>query len=128
MTRAEDSERSACKPDANAPKPFPNMQPMIACRNTSMAELAQTLQQFAAGYMDHPVVDATGLEGGWDFVMGWTAKNALQAPQESECESDPNQPAGAIAEAADPKHDHCFRGHGEGAWIEAGETKNDPFR
>ena len=28
--------------------------------------------------MDHPVVDATDLEGGWDFTIGWTPENMLR--------------------------------------------------
>jgi uncharacterized protein (TIGR03435 family) len=39
----------------------------------------------ANAYMDHPVVDATGLTGGWNFLMGWTPKALMQptpgAPQ-----------------------------------------------
>src|SRR5262249_6678834 len=38
LARAEESERSGCRPDPNAPRPFPNMGPMISCRNMSMAE------------------------------------------------------------------------------------------
>jgi uncharacterized protein (TIGR03435 family) len=51
---------------------------MVACKNMSMAELADTLERMATAYIDHPVVDATGLEGGFDFTMGWTAKVLLQ--------------------------------------------------
>jgi uncharacterized protein (TIGR03435 family) len=71
---------------------------MISCKNTSMAELAQNLQQMANAYIDHPIVDATGLQGGWDFLVGWTAKAALQpAPGPN-----PSQPSAAVAEASDP--------------------------
>jgi len=96
MTQAEDSERSGCKPDPNAPKPFTNIQAMISCKNTTMADLAQNLQQQANAYIDHPVVDVTGLQGGWNFLIGWTARAALQAPP------NPDQPAGAVAEASIP--------------------------
>ena len=99
LTQADDSERSGCKPDPNAPKPVPNVQVMIACKNTTMAELAQNLQQMANAYIDHPVVDATGLQGGWNFLIGWTPNNgAFQTPQPP----NPNQPPGASAEASDP--------------------------
>jgi uncharacterized protein (TIGR03435 family) len=54
---------------------------MISCKNTTMGELAENVQQMANAYVDHPVVDGTGLEGGWDFVMGWTPKGQLQAQQ-----------------------------------------------
>jgi uncharacterized protein (TIGR03435 family) len=97
LTQADEAERSGCKPDPNAPKPVTNMGPMISCRNTSMAELAQNLARMANAYIDHPIVDATGLEGGWNFLVGWTPKGMLQAPAPN-----PNQPSGAIAEASDP--------------------------
>jgi uncharacterized protein (TIGR03435 family) len=98
LTQADDSERSGCKPDPNAPKPFSNIGTMIGCKNTSMAELAQSLRQMANAYIDHPIVDATGLQGGWNFLIGWTPKNMLQTAQTP----NPNQLAGVIPEAADP--------------------------
>lgn len=99
MTKAEDSERSGCNADPSAPKPFTNIPgPMIACKNTSMADLAESLQQFANAYIDHPIVDGTGLEGGWDFLMGWTPKQMMQA----QAAPNPNQPPGATADASDP--------------------------
>jgi uncharacterized protein (TIGR03435 family) len=92
MTQANESERTGCKPDTSLPKPVTNMGPMIACKNTTMAETAQFLEQQAGAYIDHPIVDATGLQGGWNFAVGWTPRRMLQAVN-------PNQPAG---EASDP--------------------------
>jgi uncharacterized protein (TIGR03435 family) len=97
MTRAEESERSGCAPDASAPKPARNMGPMIRCKNVSMAEMAENLQRMAGAYIDHPVVDATGLEGGWDFLVGWTPKQMLQGQQAPAAGT-----AGAMPEAAEP--------------------------
>jgi uncharacterized protein (TIGR03435 family) len=99
MTQADDSERSGCKPDPNAPVPFTNVGTMLRCKNTSMAELAQNLQQMANAYIDHPIADATGLQGGWDFLIGWTPKAILQPTPQA---PNPNQPPGAIVEATDP--------------------------
>jgi len=65
----------------------------VGIKNVSMGELAQNLQQMAGAYIDHPIVDATGLQGGWDFVMGWTPKAQLQPV--------PN-PNAAAGEASDP--------------------------
>jgi uncharacterized protein (TIGR03435 family) len=79
MTRADDSERVGCKVNPNAPKP-PGVVVMSECKNTSMAELAQTLQLQANAYIDHPIVDDTRLEGGWNFLLGWTSKAQLEAP------------------------------------------------
>jgi uncharacterized protein (TIGR03435 family) len=98
LSQADESERSGCKPDPSAPKPIKSIGVMIGCKNTTMGELAQNLQQFANAYIDHPIVDATGLQGGWNFLVGWTPKVALQGPQAP----NPNQPTGAIDEASDP--------------------------
>jgi uncharacterized protein (TIGR03435 family) len=98
MTRAEDSERTGCRPDPNAPKPATNVSAMLRCTNTSMAELAQNLEQQANAYIDHPVADATGLEGGWDFLIGWTPRAALQ-PQQT---PNGNPGTGTTEQASEP--------------------------
>jgi uncharacterized protein (TIGR03435 family) len=97
LARAEESERSGCGPDTDAPKPVTNMGPMIACKNTTMAELAQNLQQMANAYIDHPIADATGLDGGWNFLVGWTPKQMIQAPQVTGGDA----PAGGPGDASD---------------------------
>ena len=94
MTQAKDSERAGCRPNPNAPKPFASIQTMIECTNTSMAELADNLQRQANAYIDHPVADATGLAGGWNFLVGWTPRAALQVQ--------PPQPGAAAAEVSVP--------------------------
>jgi uncharacterized protein (TIGR03435 family) len=105
MAKADDSERSGCRPDPNAPKPATNIPAMISCKNTSMAELAQTLQQQGGGYFDHPVADATGLEGGWNFLIGWSPRPNPQ--QQPGANPNPNQPA-AAAEPSDPNGISAF--------------------
>lgn len=98
MTQAGDSERSSCKFDPNAPKPFPNVGMVDRCTNRSMDDFVLDLDR-ANGYIDHPVVNATGLPGGWDFLLGWTPTAQLHTPRVP----DPNQPAGApAAEATAP--------------------------
>ncbi len=95
MTQADDSERSGCKPDPNAPRPVANMGPMISCKNLTMAEFAENLQNMANAYIDHPIVDATGLSGGWNLLVGWTPKqNLLTQPK-------PNAD-GSLSAPADP--------------------------
>jgi uncharacterized protein (TIGR03435 family) len=95
--QADDSERSACKPDPNAPKPATNITLMLSCKNTTMAQLAQLLQAGAGAYIDHPVVDATGLSGGWNFLLGWTPRAVLEKAAPN---PDPNSTAPSVA--ADP--------------------------
>jgi uncharacterized protein (TIGR03435 family) len=51
---------------------------MFSGKNFSMQDLARNLERQGGAYVDHPIVDATGLDGGWNFVMGWTPKGQLQ--------------------------------------------------
>jgi uncharacterized protein (TIGR03435 family) len=97
MTQASASERAGCKPDPTAPKPAADVGLMIACKNFSMEDLARDLERRASGYIDHPIVDATGLEGGWDFVMGWSPQGQLQAAAAPA----PNAAPGAVS-STDP--------------------------
>jgi len=93
LTPADESERSGCRPDNSAPKAVPNMGPMIRCKNTSMAELAENLTRMANAYIDHPIVDGTGLQGGWDFLIGWTPRGMLQGANPTGSQAGTMQPA-----------------------------------
>jgi uncharacterized protein (TIGR03435 family) len=97
LTKADPSERSDCRPDPNAPKPLPNMRTMTSCKNITMAEFARNLEQ-VTGFFDHPIVDETGLEGGWDFMMAFFNQNQPRRPAPDQ--ASPNQPS-ALADVPD---------------------------
>jgi len=99
MTQATESERQGCKPDPNAPKPAANIQFMLSCKNYAMADLARDLQQRGGAYLDHPAVDATGLPGGWNFLIGWTPKQQLQSSTAAAANA---AASGSEVAAADP--------------------------
>jgi uncharacterized protein (TIGR03435 family) len=94
LIKADPNERSDCRPDTTAPKPSPSVSVMVNCKNTTMAEFARNLEQ-ATGFFDHPIVDGTGLQGGWNFMIGWSSQRSAQVPN-------PNQAGGATVDAADP--------------------------
>jgi uncharacterized protein (TIGR03435 family) len=54
-------------------------QPWITftCKNLTMAQFAERVHGWAGGYLDHPVVDQTGLKGGYDFAIRWTNRGQL---------------------------------------------------
>jgi uncharacterized protein (TIGR03435 family) len=79
MTRADEAERSLCKPDNNASRPASTPTKAMSCKNTTMEEFAVHLPQWAGLYIDHPIVNGTGLQGGWDFLLGWTPKTMMPA-------------------------------------------------
>jgi len=87
LIKANPSDRMACR---NAPAPSGSIWTFtVVCRNTTMAQLAEDLPAFGAGYIEHPVVDETGLKGGWDFTLNWTPPHLTRAG-ESAAENDPN--------------------------------------
>jgi uncharacterized protein (TIGR03435 family) len=49
----------------------------FTCKNLTMAAFAKRVQQWAGGYLKHPVVDRTNLKGAYDLTLRWTARDAL---------------------------------------------------
>lgn len=52
---------------------------MVNCQNMTMARFAGMLQGLAPGYIHAPVLDATGLEGSWDFTLSFSTAGQLQS-------------------------------------------------
>jgi len=96
LKEADPASRSSCK---GAPGDSTTV-PMIVytCQNTTMAQLAEAMHNFAGGYVNHPAVDMTGLTGGYDFKITWTPAGALMGGGRSGASGDA---AGAGA-AVDP--------------------------
>lgn len=78
---------------------------VYTCTNTTMAELVEKLPTVAGAfqYLDHSVVDATELEGRYNFAFGWTPKQNLPR-------SASQTPPGAAPAAADPGGVTLFEG------------------
>jgi uncharacterized protein (TIGR03435 family) len=89
LVKADPNERSDCRPDTTAPRPSPSVGVMVNCKNTTMAEFARNLEQ-ATGFFDHPIVDGTGLEGGWNFMIGWSSQRT--APANAQGQNEPPAP------------------------------------
>jgi len=78
MKKAEPSERAGCKPDPGAvPANASGPMQAITCTNETMAELIKLMPQMAPAYIDHPVIDNSGLQDGYDFTVLWTPRGAL---------------------------------------------------
>lgn len=46
---------------------------LVTVQNMTMAQLGEKLQYIAGGYIHSPVLDKTGLEGGYDFTLSFSA-------------------------------------------------------
>jgi uncharacterized protein (TIGR03435 family) len=95
LKKADPNARATCKRSV-APNATGTPLAALTCQNTTMAQLVERLPSMAPAYFDHPAVDLTELEGGWDFVLNWTPRNALGGGERGQA---PNQGGAA---AADP--------------------------
>ena len=81
LKKADPSTRTGCKA-ANANFVISTSIGMAAravnCQNVTMAQFADQLLTIGGNYLSHPVVDATGLEGAWDFTLSFSPINPQQ--------------------------------------------------
>jgi uncharacterized protein (TIGR03435 family) len=78
LTKADPNSRTACK---FAPLPPGSKSPLtrnFVCQNVTMSRFAEKLRDLATDYMDHPVVNGTALEGGWNFTLSFSPRGAMQ--------------------------------------------------
>jgi uncharacterized protein (TIGR03435 family) len=99
MKKADPSARSVCKRATPPPGTPAALSQMISCQNMTMSEFGEKLRGFAGGYITHPSIDLTGIEGGWDFTLAWTPRGAFEAAARPEGQP---QPGGGGAPSSDP--------------------------
>ncbi len=74
LTPGDPAARGACKLSVDSGLRT------YTCQNTTLAEFAERLRGVAAGYLDHPVADLTGLKGAYNFAVSWNGVN-ITRPQ-----------------------------------------------
>jgi uncharacterized protein (TIGR03435 family) len=81
----------------------PLLSRLVTCQNMTMAQFADKLKSIAPGYIHTPVLDATGLEGGYDFTISFSAAG-LARTGTGRGGGEPGQPAPteAVPAASDP--------------------------
>jgi uncharacterized protein (TIGR03435 family) len=67
MSKADPASRTSCRNGQALPGAPPGSQ-ILTCQNITMAQFADRLQNMASE-LSWPVLDATGIEGGWDFTL-----------------------------------------------------------
>jgi uncharacterized protein (TIGR03435 family) len=83
LTKADPASRTRCQegPAPNQADPRnknPILARLITCQNVTMAQFAERLMYAANGYVRVPAIDATGLEGGWNFSVNFSPIGAFQ--------------------------------------------------
>jgi uncharacterized protein (TIGR03435 family) len=106
LTKADPSSRTRCTegPAANTADPrnrTPILSRLITCQNMTIAQFAERLQSLAGGYVRVPVLDATGLDGGWTFTVNFTPIGLVQGGPGRGGDAGP-APGGAALAASEP--------------------------
>lgn len=64
LTKADPAGRTGC-----TRQPLPDGSLQLVCRNITMAQFAEQIPPFDPFTVFFPVLDATGIEGAWDFTL-----------------------------------------------------------
>jgi uncharacterized protein (TIGR03435 family) len=99
LKKADPASRTHCLSVA-APAGSPPGSVTLTCQNTSMALFAEQLRGRAQGLLITPL-DATGLEGGWDFTLLWNQRAGMTFAGPGRG-GDGAPPADGAATASDP--------------------------
>ena len=81
LKETEGTGDTGCQPQPPPQNAPPGTIPtaVAICHNITMADFAMRIGGMAGAYIDHPVLDQTGLKGAWDFTLKWTARALLGA-------------------------------------------------
>jgi len=76
MKKADTANRASCRVVWGDEKD-PSIE-VLTCQNTTMSQFARQFQSSASGYLKSPVLDATHLEGAYDFVLRFNSLRDVQ--------------------------------------------------
>jgi uncharacterized protein (TIGR03435 family) len=100
LKKADPTNRTGCKngpgPDGKDPRiDNPQLGRLVTCSNITMAQFAAQLQSMASGYIKNTVIDATGIEGAYDFTLSFSTAGQLRAPSQQASGDAPTSPDAA---------------------------------
>jgi len=75
MKKADPASRTNCK-YTNAPPGSPAGTQVLTCQNITMDQFADQLQNAAQG-LNWPILNSTGIEGGWDFTVTYNRQAGM---------------------------------------------------
>jgi uncharacterized protein (TIGR03435 family) len=80
----------------------PVLNRLITCQNMTMDRFAGMLHSLAPGYIHVPVLDLTGLDGAWDFTLGFSGAGRVNGNAGGGRTDTPSAAAGGANVASDP--------------------------
>lgn len=98
LKKADPASRTHCI-RANGPAGSPPGTTVMTCQNVTMAQFAEQLRGAGPG-MNVPPLDATGLEGSWDFTLTWNPRIGMNFGPGRGADAPPG--AGETPAASDP--------------------------
>jgi uncharacterized protein (TIGR03435 family) len=104
LTKADPSNRTGCARQ-NQQQQGRALQVRLVCQNMTMAQFAEQIQAYESDVF-YPVLDATGIDGAWDFTLNYDAFANLAARAPLRRGPDP----GPASEATDPSGSVSFIG------------------
>jgi uncharacterized protein (TIGR03435 family) len=101
LKKADPASRTSCVEHAGNPSlRNPTVTRVLNCTNVTMAQFGKFLLWDADDYVQSPVLDGTGLEGGWDFTLYFSDAAVVGAGDAAQAPSDPTGGI-SLAEAVD---------------------------
>ena len=74
LSEARGAGNGSCEYQQQPPE---SLEIVYFCRNVTMDAFAKQLQGFARDYVTNPVVNATGLQGAWNFDLRWNSRSKV---------------------------------------------------
>jgi uncharacterized protein (TIGR03435 family) len=99
LIKADPARRTECRNTIESPAGAAETATLsrhFECHNVTMSQFAEMLRGLDNGYVDHPVIDSTGLAGAYDLAVSFSPRRAFRAGGRS------NPDASPAPAAADP--------------------------
>jgi len=100
MKKADPASRTSCR-DVNAPAGSAPGSRTFTCQNITMAEFADQLQNLSP-QPTWPILDGTGIEGGWDFTLTFSMMMSIPMGPGRGGGGDAGLPGSPVPNASEP--------------------------
>jgi uncharacterized protein (TIGR03435 family) len=96
LAKADPANRTGCTRQ-NQPSQGGSLMARLVCRNMTIAQFAEQIQAYDFD-IDYPVLDATGIEGAWDFTIDYDAMARYNVRSaEPPADGQASEPTGALS-------------------------------